>query len=351
MDEPFIARLEQSCDTKWHAIDRAAERTQTELRRIGTALAKFDDPSTSIIATGSYGRGEVTGKSDLDWILLIDGPSDPNHLKLARGIESELAKMEIKSPGPTGTFGSLVDSHELVHHIGGTSDTNENLTRRVLLLTESVALTHPEIRERVIRNVLSRYVVHDRPIASRSDRKPSRIPHFLLNDVVRYWRTIASDFASKMWERAGEGWAIRNVKLRFSRKLIFVAGLLTCFSAEILRPVPLEGASDDEAFFVLLADFIREQSNLQPLEKLARTILPYPETALKILGPYDFFLSILDDESEREVLEKVTFEQAPSNEIYNRLRDRSQEFRDGIERLFFDDDPDLRRLIRKVGVF
>lgn len=268
--------------------------------------------------SGNRGRlarrdGEASEGSDADWVLLVDGPSDPEHAMLARGIEKRVRAIVPKDVGPTGTFGDIVASHELVHDIAGTRDSNENLTRRILLLSESRALTNPVVRERVIRNILARYVLHDRSVRSRSGRRQV-VPHFLLNDVVRYWRTMASDYASKMWERSRQGWGIRNVKLRFSRKLLFVWGLLAAFAGDLFA----------------LADLIRSHD---------------------IFSSYDQFLHALADPDARARLEAVRFEDALDDPTYAGLRDVSQRFRRGVTRLFFDVHPRLPTLIRDFGVF
>jgi len=349
MPSRFVEELEGKCGGDWTAIRASRARTASQLEEVAHELSKFATPETSVVVTGSVGRGEVTSGSDFDWMLLIDGASDPAHFMLAQQIAKALKALHVKEPGRGQTFGGLVSSHDLIHYIAGTKDTNDNLTRRLLLLLESRAITNEPLRERVIRNILARYVEHDRSLPSQAGR-PNRIPHFLLNDTVRYWRTIASDFASKMWERQQEGWAIRNIKLRFSRKVLFVAGLLICFSAELQQPQELEEASPEE-FLPLLADFIAAQTDISPLDHLARVLLPYPDCGQTIFACYDHFLAVLNDDGTRKALEKISFDEAASDPVHNELREQSHDYRDGIEKLFFDLDPTLAKWIRKVGVF
>lgn len=347
-----LETLESRLGKSWTAIRAARERTEEVIDRLSVALSDLHDANCSVVVTGSLGRAEATEGSDADWVLLVDGPSDPEHAILAREIEGRVRAIVPKEVGPTGTFGNIVASHELVHHIAGTRDSNENLTRRILILSESRALTNPVVRERIIRNILARYVLHDRSVRSRSGRRQV-VPHFLLNDVVRYWRTMASDYASKMWERSRQGWGIRNVKLRFSRKLLFIWGLLAAFAGELFAPPELHQVENDEQYFLMLADLIRSQTDVSPLELLARVVLDAgdDDVADDLFSSYDQFLHALADPDSRTSLEAVRFEDALDDPTYAGLRDVSQRFRRGATRLFFDVHPRLPMLIRDFGVF
>lgn len=350
-----LDRLEQQLEMRWDALRRARATTARILSDLRENLADLHDPNCTVIVTGSLGRGEASDNSDADWVLLVDGPTDTGHTRLAREIGQKIQEVVTKDPGPTGTFGDIVISHDLVHHIAGTRDSNINFTRRMLLLAESRAVTNPLVRERVIRNVLARYVLHDRAVQSSPTKgRYNTIPYFLLNEVVRYWRTVATDYASKKWERGGKGWATRNIKLRFSRKLVFTWGLIASLTAELFEAPSLTRAGSEEEHLILLSELIREHTEVTPLELLARVVSQEgvkPETAGRIFGAYDQFLRALSDPQFRERLESVKFDSAADDETYESVRRASYEFRVGINDLFFDEHPVLSRLIRKVGVF
>jgi hypothetical protein len=156
---------------------------------------------------GSLARGEWTSGSDLDWTYLIDGGANSDHLLIAQKIGKLLEenKAKFRPPSLTGTFGNMAFSHDVIHQIGGQNDTTKNTTQRILLLLESCAIgKRTDAYERVIRGVINRYLDEDNhPLTP--DSKSYRVPRFLLNDIVRFWRTMAVDFASKQRDRAGKG--------------------------------------------------------------------------------------------------------------------------------------------------
>lgn len=214
-------------------------------------------------------------------------------------------------PGPTGTFGNMAFSHEIVHQIGGQSDTNKNTTQRILLLLESTPIgERREAYDRVIRAVIDRYLDEDTHPLNR-DSKSYRVPRFLLNDIVRFWRTMAVDFASKQRDRDGKGWGLRNAKLRMSRKLIFASGLLVCFSSSLDPDLQNKISTDPNDVRFQLGNHIRDYVQLTPLEILERSTKRYsiPDSVAKeLFDSYTKFLRVLDDEASRKALDELRSE-------------------------------------------
>ncbi|MDI3560175.1 hypothetical protein OWC48_07045 [Bradyrhizobium sp. Arg816] len=261
-----------------------------------------------------------------------------------------MKKAEFKDPGPTGVFGGLVFSHELIHAIGGDEDTNKNMTRRLLLLLESQAIGSPEsaqVRDRIIKGVLARYVEEDANFVA-ANVQGKKIPRFLLNDVVRFWRTMAVDYANKFRVRAGEKWALRNIKLRMSRKLLFVSGFLMCVSWALETPE----SGEQELTVQKLVSHLRDWTERQPLESLAIAVERYaPSLSDDIFGTYDQFLSLLNDKEKREVLEELTPDQAYENRVFLDAREVAHTFDRGLLKLLFESNVDITETVKKYGIF
>ena len=163
--EPTNASLAQLADrlgARWTQLVAVSARTLQKKNELSQALAGLDSADTSIVAFGSLARNEFTQGSDIDWTLLIDGQAASEHLATANKVRDEIAKLEGKEPGGEGIFGKLSFSHEIIHEIGGQNDTNANTTQRILLLLESCVLGKPEAHDRVIGNILGRYLSEDR---------------------------------------------------------------------------------------------------------------------------------------------------------------------------------------------
>ncbi len=169
---------------EWPFIRAARSASTNRIESLNSTLTPFTSEDTSIVVFGSLARRELTSGSDLDWVLLVDGSASPIHLDDSLSIESSLEEETEKRPGPEATFGGLVFSHDLINYIGGGDDTNANLTRRMLLLLESVCIGRDDAYRRVVTNILKRNIVED--YGWMHGRNPRNVPRFLLNDMARY---------------------------------------------------------------------------------------------------------------------------------------------------------------------
>ena len=347
-----IERLEQRLHADWTHIKTAQKLAIAKRAELRSALAGLDSEDTSIVVSGSLARDEFTEGSDIDWTLLIDGLADPGRYDLTARIKASVDRIAAKPTGAEGLFSTMVFSHDLIHQIGGDDDTNRNTTRRLLLLLESCAVGREAAHRRVTRNILNRYLLENRGFWRGSQY---RVPRFLQNDFARYWRTITVDFAYKLRSRSGKGWAIRNVKLRMSRKLLYVSGLLACFRCHLDHSPDqwsqIEKSTEKRERIV---DYFHGIFRQTPLDIIAGTMLKFEHldhASKQIFDSYDGFLGLLARPDARKRLEAVTEEEASSDETFQNARSLSHNFRDGLLTIFFDRQSGLEELTKNYGVF
>jgi len=322
--------LEQLADAS--GVDFPNLRKARELTRDGLASRREtlgnleSDDDVAIVLMGSWGRAEVTSGSDDDFMLLIRG-DERTEVRPAR---SDVEAILDRPPGSQGIFGEPVSSTTIIERIGLEADSNTNLSRRMLLLLESVHATRQDIYDDVHAQLLDRYL--DQSV------KPQHPPRFLLNDVIRYWRTMCVDFAGK--EREGpEKWGLRNAKLRTARKILFAGGLLPVLECE--------SRTKDE-----MAEFLATQFRMPPVDRIAMSFIKHGaiDQGARALTAYDEFLAILDDEDKRDHLNKLTRETAKQSDVFGEAARLGKELEIGLLALLFETD-DLPKLVREYGVF
>lgn len=359
MDESFaatkVSSLQQRLSVEWPSIKKAHADTLAMRKRLADLFSKRRASDTSVVVFGSVARFEVTSKSDTDWILLVDGSAAPEHKKQEIDVKQLLLSKKFIEPGQSGIFGTFVGSHDLIHRIGGEDDLNSNTTRRVLLLLESLPVGDRAAYDRVRRQILRRYLDDDRGLTHGSGSV--RIPRFLLNDLTRYWRTVTVDFVYKQVADQDKKWALRNAKLRMSRKLVYAAGLLRCFFCNLD-----DSAADARAALQppgrevsLLLKYLEDQFAISPLETIAKACLDLDireETALSLFDSYNRFLAVLDNDQKRDELARAqTHEDLRTSTAWTEVRELTKPFHQALVTLFLRDDGRLSQLTMEYGIF
>jgi hypothetical protein len=170
------------------------------------------------------------------------------------------------------------------------------------------------------------------------------------------------DFAYKQRDRQNRGFAIRNLKLRMSRKLLFLADMIACFECHTDFASPEDRTdfySTKQVHSVIRR--LRSVLSQSPLDIIATALLRLPELDVhsrKLLDAYDSFLSMLADEqilptglTVRQHLDALPVEQLGTDQIASQGRDVSHRFRDAIRSIFLNPDNPLGQLTIEYGVF
>lgn len=325
-----LEQLTERSDGGFPNLVRARARTS---ERLSETRQRFVDTSVEldvcVALFGSWGRRELTEHSDDDWAVLVDGAERGEVRPPLEEIAKKLGRDE-REPGAQGIFGGLVFCDHLVERIGLDADDNKNLTRRMLLILESVAV----VNEAALRGCRER-VLHGYLDDSLKDYRP---PRFFLNDLMRYWRTICVDFVGKEREGAGEKWALRNLKLGTSRKLLFAGGLLPILLCHRYL------AKDVGAF---LSAALERPS----IDRIAWAFLELDavDAGVRTIGAYDRFLGMIGDRPVREELERMSREEAQGSAVFHEGNRLGEEVEQGLLSLLFETS--LEPLVREYGIF
>ncbi len=228
-------------------------------------------------------------------------------------------------PASEGAFGSVVVKDEMLHNIGGDDDSNRKITQRMLFLLEGEWLFNEPGLKKVRRKILERYIA-----SSMTDHQ---LALFLLNDIIRYYRTIAVDYEFKTVEgKAPKPWAIRNIKLIFSRKLLYASGL---FSVAMTAD-----RSRDEKIAIL------ERLFDMPVIDRMTDICGSPGMR-PILLSYNRFIQKLEDKNVRERLNNLSRDDR-SNPLFREIKNEGHHFNQELMRLFegtFGSNHPIRRAV------
>ena len=272
----------------------------------------------AVVTTGSFGRDEASEESDLDWYLIaakectLLQKGSPESCDVVQKIElalkSIISKHVTKETGSTGTFGTLINEASLYQNYGGDKDTNQAFTRRMLYLLESRFLFNEPLYNKIKEKIVSLYIKEDIPDAN--------INRFMLNDIIRYYRTICTDYEYKVSEEEKD-WGLRKIKLRFSRKLIYFSGLITV--AETCNMTREEKVKETLKLL-----------SLTPIERIS-FISASVASSDTLTSTYCYFLEKISQKEVREELDDVTRENRFGSEIYRDLKNKSNLFSQEME--------------------
>ena len=202
---------------------------------------------------------------------------------------------------------------------------NSNITHRVLILLEGEWLVNPDGLREFRRAILERYI--------RDGMTDHQLALFLLNDIIRYYRTVAVDYEFKT-SRNGDSkpWAIRNIKLVFSRKLLYASGLFSI-------GMTADRARDDKI------QILEELFELPVIDRMKRIC---GDSKIEgVLKSYNKFLGELENPEVRKRLATLKPEER-RDPVFRRVKNEGHHFTRELLKLFentFDSTHPIRRAV------
>jgi hypothetical protein len=265
------------------ALTRRRKQTARLVGRVRGQLkvhAALRSRHLTVFTAGSLGREEAGKRSDLDLFVLGEPVRRGRRSRaLGRLDEYEIFAALIEGNrrlgfprfSGDGRYLKVYSIEDMKRATGSPRDDSENLfTARMLLLLESKPLINDRLYHRAITQTTRNYFRDD---SGKRDYRPL----FLLNDILRYWRTLCLNYEELRHDRT-RSWFRKNINLKFARRLTIFSTVLAFLSGRIAT-----------------AGHFIELCELTPLERLAQALDDLGDTKLtaafvQLLDDYEMFL-------------------------------------------------------------
>ncbi|WP_188667334.1 nucleotidyltransferase domain-containing protein [Terasakiella brassicae] len=295
--------------------------SEEKLNAFADDLSKGIDVSgiqdITIFVTGSYAREEASPYSDLDLFIVRDGSEKGNKLTNIEKalLDSSLIRISREHEFPDfsggGEFLKVNYIKDMQDSLGGREDDfNNHFTARMLLLSESKALYNEKTYNKFLNEVIEAY------FRDYHEHTKDFQPVFLLNDVIRFWRTLCLNYEharnrkDKTPEEKNKA-HLKNLKLKFSR-------MMTCYSL-MVSILYIDGHVTQKDIFDLV-----QITPTRRMEKLASDFPALSGVIQLLLDKYAWFLRQTGREKE-EVLRWIG-DKGQRDKAFDMARDYSAHF-------------------------
>lgn len=324
--EDILARIEAASGqyegeaAKFSAIASARDFSSSQLERIRLSLKNDPPPDELQIDTlavaGSLARLEASAVSDLDMIIVTRPPSDTEKVQSIINWRDQFCDaMAIDRPNRKGVFHEPADRVSIERIAGEAGESYELSAKRALLILESDHVYNSVEYERLLSNTLDSYTED-----VRGDSTKNFV--FLLNDTIRYFRSLCVNYQYTKSEIEYGKWPLRNIKLRHSRLLMYFSliasiGVLSACST----PEKVEG--------------LRKLVSYEPLRRLFVCYKMSSDSGYKdMFHYYNIFLQHLEQPEVRAELANLDYSRRYESENFAKLKTNSDEFTSELTKFF-----------------
>jgi hypothetical protein len=260
----------------------------------------------TVCVAGSFGRLEGSRESDADYIMVVRDPGASTIPADKEVLQRAIEAYGVSPPNKSGVFTQPRSKTQLISPIGKADEKVDELGKRMLLLLESRPVYRSDQFQLLLKEIFDRYSEY---VAVDPDKEFA----FLANDLMRYFRFICVNYQASFW-RQNEKWALRNLKLRHSR-IVMYSGLLFLIGEASKQ----SGQKKIDAVFNNLS--------LTPLERIG---LVYKQNGdggfFRVLGLYNVFLARLSDPEWRNQLKDLEYADRYSVPAFAEMKANSDAF-------------------------